>query len=236
MEDYIHDLLAMDIVQPSSLPAGVGFFFVEKKDKTVWPCIDYCGLNELTIKNWYPLPLISSAFEVTIVTKLDLHNAYHLVHICEGDDWKMAFNTPTGHYEYLVMPFGLNNAPAVFQALVNDVLRDMLNQFVFIYLDILIFSKNKNEHVHHVQTILQCLLENSLFVKANKCKFHAVLSPSWDSLWEWGACRWTLPKFLPSLPGPHRTPAKNCSNSWDSLTITAGSSMATAQWQPPSPH
>ncbi|KAI3361892.1 hypothetical protein L3Q82_002215 [Scortum barcoo] len=81
---------------------------------------------------------------------------------------------PTGHYEYLVMPFGLTNAPAVFQALVNDVLRDMLNKFVFVYLDdILIFSRNKEEHVHHVQAVLQRLLENSLFVKAEKCEFHA---------------------------------------------------------------
>ena len=85
----------------------------------------------------------------------------------------MAFNTPTGHYEYLVMPFGLTNAPAVFQALVNDVLRDMLNKFVYVYLDdILIFSRSKGKHLHHVQRVLQRLLENSLFVKAEKCEFH----------------------------------------------------------------
>lgn len=88
---------------------------------------------------------MSSAFELlegaSIFTKLDLRNAYHLVRIREGDEWKTAFNTPTGHYEYLVMPFGLTNAPAVFQALTNDVLRDMLNKFMFVYLDdILIFS------------------------------------------------------------------------------------------------
>ena len=106
--------------------------------------------------------------------ELDLRNAYHLVRIREGDEWKMAFNTPTGHYEYLVMPFSLTNAPAIFQALVNDVLRDMLDRFVFVYLDdILIFSKTKEEHVHHVQAVLQRLLENSLFVKAEKCEFHS---------------------------------------------------------------
>ena len=182
METYINDGLAAGIIRPSSSPAGAGFFFVEKKDKTLRPCIDYRGLNDITIKNRYPLPLISSAFELlegaTIFTKLDLRNAYHLVRIREGDEWKTAFNTPTGHYEYLVMPFGLTNAPAVFQSLVNDVLRDMLNRFVFVYLDdILIFSRSKEEHVHHVQKVLQRLLENSLFVKAEKCEFHASSVP-----------------------------------------------------------
>ncbi|XP_055015782.1 uncharacterized protein LOC129410863 [Boleophthalmus pectinirostris] len=136
------------------------------------------GLNDITVKNKYPLPLIDSAFEplhqATIFTKLDLRNAYHLVRIRQGDEWKTAFNTPLGHFEYLVMPFGLTNAPAVFQTLVNDVLRDMLNKFVFVYLDdILIFSRDLKEHVQHVRLVLQRLLENKLFVKAEKCEFHA---------------------------------------------------------------
>jgi len=177
METYVNDSLAAGIIRPSTSPAGAGFFFVAKKDKTLRPCIDYRGLNDVTVKNRYPLPLISSAFELlqgaTIFTKLDLRNAYHLVRIREGDEWKTAFNTSSGHYEYLVMPFGLTNAPAVFQALVNDVLRDMLDRYVFVYLDdILIFSKTLKEHIHHVQTVLQRLLENSLFVKTEKCEFH----------------------------------------------------------------
>uniref|UniRef100_A0AAQ4PPB8 ribonuclease H n=1 Tax=Gasterosteus aculeatus aculeatus TaxID=481459 RepID=A0AAQ4PPB8_GASAC len=118
MTEYIDSSLAAGLIRPSSSPAGAGFFFVSKKDKTLRPCIDYRGLNEITIKNRYPLPLISSAFELLrnakIFTKLDLRNAYHLVRIREGDEWKTAFNTPSGHYEYLVMPFGLSNAPAVF--------------------------------------------------------------------------------------------------------------------------
>lgn len=86
----------------------------------------------------------------------------------------MAFNTPTGHYEYLVMPFGLTNAPAVFQTLVNDVLQDMLNSYVFVYLDdILIFSKSHDEHVHHVRAVLRHLLGNLLYVKAEKCEFNS---------------------------------------------------------------
>uniref|UniRef100_A0A8K9UVC8 Gypsy retrotransposon integrase-like protein 1 n=1 Tax=Oncorhynchus mykiss TaxID=8022 RepID=A0A8K9UVC8_ONCMY len=121
---------------------------------------------------------MSSAFEILqgarFFTKLDLRNAYHLVRIREGDEWKTAFNTPLGHFEYRVLPFGLANAPAVFQALVNDVLRDMLNIFVFVYLDdILIFSPSLQIHVQHVRRVLQRLLENCLFVKAEKCTFHA---------------------------------------------------------------
>ncbi|XP_016359708.1 RNA-directed DNA polymerase homolog [Sinocyclocheilus anshuiensis] len=123
---------------------------MEKKDGSLRPCIDYRGWNDITVKNCYPLPLMSSAFELlqgaTIFTKLDLRNAYHLVRIREGDEWKTTFNTPTGHFEYLVMPFGLSISPAVFQALVNDVLKDMVDRFVFVYLDnILMFSQNERQ-------------------------------------------------------------------------------------------
>lgn len=122
MENYIQESLAAGIIWPSSSPVAAGFFFVGKKDGSLRPCIDYLGLNDITVKNKYPLPLINSAFgslqEATVFTKLDLRNAYHLVRIREGDEWKTAFNTPLGHFEYLVMPFGLTNAPAVFQTLV----------------------------------------------------------------------------------------------------------------------
>ncbi len=130
----------------------------------------------------YYLPLMSSAFEslqgASFFTKLDLRNAYYLVRIREGDEWKTAFNTPRGLFEYLVMPFGLSNAPAVFQALVNDVLRDMVDQFIYVYLDdILIFSRSLQEHVQHIRVVLQRLLENGLFVKVEKCVFHAQSVP-----------------------------------------------------------
>ncbi|XP_055081043.1 uncharacterized protein LOC129456635 [Periophthalmus magnuspinnatus] len=178
MEDYIRGSLAAGIIRPSTSPVGAGFFFVAKKDKSLRPCIDYRGLNNITVKNKYPLPLLDSAFTplhgATIFSKLDLRNAYHLVRIREGDEWKTAFKTPLGHFEYLVMPFGLTNAPAVFQALINDVLRDYLNRFVFVYLDdILIFSRSPQEHHQHIRQVLQRLLENKLFVKAEKCEFHA---------------------------------------------------------------
>ena len=177
MEKYINDSLSAGFIRPSSSPVGAGFFFVAKKDHTLRPCIDFRGLNDITIKNKYPLPLIDPSFEplhkATVFSKLDLRNAYHLIRVREGDEWKTAFNTPLGHFEYQVMPFGLTNAPAVFQALVNDILRDMLNHFIFVYLDdILIFSRNMEEHVQHVRLVLRRLLENKLFVKAEKCDFH----------------------------------------------------------------
>lgn len=120
---------------------------------------------------------MASAFEMLqgakVFSKLDLRSTHHLVRIRERDELKTAFNTPSGHYEYLVMPFGLTNCPVVFQCLINDVLRDMLNKFVFVHLDdILIFSQSISQHIQHVRKVLQRLLENQLYVKAEKCEFH----------------------------------------------------------------
>ena len=112
------------------------------------PAIDYWGLNNITIKNKYPLSLINAAFaplqRARIFTKMDLRHAYYLVRISEGDEWKTAFKTSLRHFEYRVMPFGITNAPTVFQALVNDVFHDLLNNCLFVYLDdILIFSETE---------------------------------------------------------------------------------------------
>ncbi|KAK1802107.1 hypothetical protein P4O66_004449 [Electrophorus voltai] len=178
MDEYIQESLALGFIWPSTSLAGAGFFFVGKKDCGLCPCIDYQGLNKISIKDRYPLPLMTSAFktvqQASIFTKLNLHIAYNLVRIQEGDEWKTAFITPSGHYEYLVMPFGLMNAPTVFQRYINEVLREALNRYVFIYLDdILIYSQTADEHVTHVGWVLQLLLENHLFVKLEKSMFHA---------------------------------------------------------------
>ena len=136
MEKYINDSLEINwqFFAPRHPDCWSGILSsCIKRTRPSRPCIDYRGLNDSTIKNKYPLPLIAYAFELlqgaTVFTKLDHSNAYHLVRIREGDEWKTAFNTPSGHYEYRVMPFGLTNAPAVFQAMVNDVLRDFLNSY-----------------------------------------------------------------------------------------------------------
>ncbi|KAL0173249.1 hypothetical protein M9458_033560, partial [Cirrhinus mrigala] len=177
MEDYITEALDSGFIRPSTSPAAAGFFFVEKKDGGLRPCIDYRGLNNVTVKFRYPLPLVPPALEqlreATIYTKLDLRSAYNLIRIREGDEWKTAFLTTRGHYEYQVMPYGLANSPAVFQCFINEIFRDLLNKYVIAYIDdILIYSKSAEEHVYHVRTVLTRLLKNQLYVKAEKCEFH----------------------------------------------------------------
>ncbi len=149
----------------------------EEKDGGLRPCIDYRGLNDISVKFCYPLPLVPASLEqlrkAKYFTKLDLRSAYNLIRIREGDEWKTAFSTTSGHYEYLVMPFGLSNSPSVFQAFINKVFRDMLNRWVIVYIDdILIYSDSYEDHVQHVRVVLQRLIANQLYAKTEKCEFH----------------------------------------------------------------
>jgi hypothetical protein len=146
-----------------------------KKKEGGMPCIDYRGLNQITVRYSYQLPLIATAIEsmhwARFFTNLDLRSAYNLVGIREGDEWKMAFSTTSGHYEYLVMPYGLINAPSVFQAFVDKMFRDLHGQGVVVYIDdILIYSVARSEHVSLVRRVLGQLLEHDLYVKAEKCQ------------------------------------------------------------------
>ncbi|KAL0159656.1 hypothetical protein M9458_043381, partial [Cirrhinus mrigala] len=183
MKAYIEEELAKGFIRPSTSPASAGFFFIKKKDGGLRPCIDYRGLNEITIKFRYPLPLVPAALEqlrsAQYFTKLDLRNAYNLIRIREGDEWKTAFSTTTGHYEYSVMPFGLVNSPSVFKAFVNYIFRDMLNRGVIVYIDDnLIFSDTKDTHVQHVRPVLQRLIDNQLYAKFEKCALSEISVPS----------------------------------------------------------
>lgn len=155
MKSYIGGELAKGFIRPSTSQASSGFFFVKKKDGSLRPCIDYRGLNDITVKFQYPLSLVPAALEqlrqAKYFTKLDLCCAYNLIRIREGDECKTAFSTATGHYETLVMPFGLSNSPSVFQSFINDVFRDMLNRWVIVYIDdILVYSNTFKERVQHV--------------------------------------------------------------------------------------
>lgn len=140
----------------------------------------------------------------TIFTKLDLRNANHLVRIWEGDEWKMFFNTPMGHYEYQVMPFGLASAPAIFQALINDVLREMLNKCVFVHLDdILIFFQSYEDLVQHVRQVLSRLILNNLFVKLEKSEFHSTTVSFLGFILSCGSVQMDPSKVYAVLEWPH---------------------------------
>ncbi|TFY50672.1 hypothetical protein EVG20_g11391 [Dentipellis fragilis] len=153
------------------------FFFVKKKDGKLCPVQDYRQLNKGTVKNEYPLLLISEIVDklkgARIFTKMDVRWGYNNVHIKEGDKWKAAFKTNRGLFELLVMFFGLMNSPAMFQAMMNDLFKDLIDSGkVIIYMDdILIFTDTLEEHRLLVQKVLQCLWDNDLFLKPEKCSF-----------------------------------------------------------------
>nr|GFD08992.1 putative reverse transcriptase domain-containing protein [Tanacetum cinerariifolium] len=144
--------------------------FVKKKDGSFRMCIDYHELNKLTIKNRYPLPRIDDLFDqlqgLSVYSKIDLRSGYHQLRIREKDILIMAFRTRYGYYEFQVMPFGLTNAPAVFMDLMNRVCRSFLDKFVIVFIDdILIYSKNKEEHEENLRIILDLLQKEKLYAK-----------------------------------------------------------------------
>ncbi len=156
LKAYIENNLASGYIRPSKSPAGAPILFDKKPDGSLRLCVDYRGLNNLTIKNRYPLPLVGELLDrlgrARRFTQLDLTNAYHLMRIREGDKWKTAFRTRYGHFEYQVMPFGLTNAPAMFQGYINKILAKKLDVFVIVYLDdILIYTESEGEE--HVQAV-----------------------------------------------------------------------------------
>ena len=139
-------------------------------------CVDYRGLNKITIKNRHPLPLISETLDrlsgAKVFTKLDLKDAYHRIRIRAGNEWKTAFRTRYGHFEYTVMPFGLANAPATFQAYINRAMAGYVDVFCVVYLDdILIYSDSEEEHQKHVKRVLDRLKQFALYANLKKCEF-----------------------------------------------------------------
>jgi hypothetical protein len=139
-------------------------------------CVDYQALNKITIKDRYPLPRIDHLLDqlknAVYLTKLDLRSGYHQVRVAEGDVWKTAFKTKQGLFEWLVMPFGLCNAPTTLMRVMNDIFRPFIDDFVIVYLDgILVFSRTWNEHVMHVKRVLDVLRKEKLYVKLSMCDF-----------------------------------------------------------------
>ena len=157
LKTYIKTHLKIGFVQPSKSPAGALIFFNKKPDGSLCLCVDYWGLNNLMIKNQYPLPLIGESLDrlgrAKRFTQLDLTSAYHRMRIKEGDEWKTAFRTRYGHFEYQVMPFGLSNASASFQGYINKILAKNLDIFVIVYLDnIFIYIEDQGQsHIEGVR-------------------------------------------------------------------------------------
>ena len=163
-------------IEKAQSPFGAGVLFAKKKDGSFRLCIDYRSLNKLTIKDKYPLPRIDECLDEMQgsqrFTKLDLASGYHQVQMHPGDIPKTAFQTKYGSFQFKVLPFGLCNAPATFQRLMNSVLSPYLNSFVKVYLDdVVIHSKSANTHVEDVAKVLQLLRENKLYCQLKKCEF-----------------------------------------------------------------
>ncbi|GJT66274.1 putative reverse transcriptase domain-containing protein [Tanacetum coccineum] len=176
LSNQLQELEDQGFIRPSTSPWGAPVLFVKKKDGSFRMCIDYRELNKLTVKNRYPLPRIDDLFDQlqgsSIYSKIDLRSGYHQLRVRDEDIPKTAFRTRYGHYEFQVMPFGLTNAPAVFMDLMNRVCKPYLDKFMIVFIDdILIYSRNKEEHANHLRIILELLKREKLYAKFSKYDF-----------------------------------------------------------------
>ena len=156
---------------------GAPIIFVPKKDRSLWLCIDYHRLNSITVKNHYPLLLVSEILDrlssTKIYTKLDLRDTYHCIQIKEGKKWMTVFWTRYGYFKYTVILFRLANTPAIFQAYINCALSNLLDICCIIYLnDILIFSNSEEEYIYHIQEVLKQFQKFQLYIKVSKCEWY----------------------------------------------------------------
>ena len=177
VREFIQEQLRKDYIRPSKSPQMAPVFFMGKKDGKKWMVQDYKYLIEWTIKNNYPLPLISDVLEnigtKKMFTKMDLRWGYNNVRIKERDEWKVAFTTPEGSFEPTVMFFGLTNSPATFQAMMDELLGDLINigKVVAFIDDVIIGTETEEGHDKIVAEVIRRLEENDLYVKPEKCRW-----------------------------------------------------------------
>ncbi|GBG85461.1 hypothetical protein CBR_g40103 [Chara braunii] len=176
LKRQLEELLRLGFIKPSNSPWGAPVLFARKANGTLRLCIDYHGLNRYTVKNIYLMPRADELFDCLagnrFFTKIDLRSGYHQIRVAIEDQPKTAFGSRFGLYEFTVMPFGLTNAPATFQTAMNDIFRDILEEYILVYLDdILVYSRTLEDHLRHPSDVLQRLRKHDFYAKLSKCRF-----------------------------------------------------------------